>query len=158
MEGELFNSLCSTQESQQWPRKLNYKHFTWNSVELQEMVTLQLQNITSSRVRLERILTWQSLKQHNVWFYKTPKYNRLTNLQQHYPYVPRKSEIEKERKTKWKIKDITTLGFSDGLCWWSGSFIARFRKPGCLVISHQSSTPTYNHIACCTVKNVSTAY
>jgi len=36
-------------------------------------------------------------------FTKTTQYSRLTNLQPHYPYVPRKSEVE--RKTKGKIRE-----------------------------------------------------
>jgi len=33
----------------------------------------------------------------------------LTNLQQHYPYVHRKSETEKERKTRGKIRENISL-------------------------------------------------
>jgi len=63
------------------------------------MVTLQLYNdITFNVVELEWILIWQNLQE-------TAKYIRLTNLEQHYPYVPGKSEIEKERETKGKIRE-----------------------------------------------------
>jgi len=55
------------------------------------MVTLSLCNdITFNAVGLEWTLIWQNLQQ-------TTKYSRLTDLQ-HYPYIPRKSGIEKERK------------------------------------------------------------
>jgi len=65
--GEIFNSLCGTQESRQSPKRLHYKQsFTWNSVVLQKMVILQLHNITFSAVGLEQITIWQSLQQHSV--------------------------------------------------------------------------------------------
>ena len=63
---------------------------------------------------LEQILIWQNLRQ-------TTKYGRLTKLQ-HYPYVPRKSEIES--KTEGKRKDITPpwsqrrLLLVVGVLWW----------------------------------------
>ena len=69
------------------------------------MVTLQLHNITFSAMGLERILTWQSLQQQNVWFYKTTEHSRLINFKQRCPYVPMQSEIEKERKARQEIKE-----------------------------------------------------
>jgi len=48
------------------------------------------------------------------------KYRRLTNLQQHYPYVPANKVNDREReenKNTDKRKDITTLGSSSGFCW-----------------------------------------
>jgi len=61
------------------------------------MVTSQLHNSTFSAVGLEWVLIWQNLQQ-------TTKYSRLTDLQ-HYSYIPRKSEIKKERKIKGKIRE-----------------------------------------------------
>jgi len=91
--------------------------FMWNSAELQKMVTLRLYNdIALNALGLEWILTWQNLKQ-------TAKYSGWTNLQEHCPYVPRKSEREREENKKkdkryqhpWIQWQILVIGV---LRWW----------------------------------------
>jgi len=86
-------------------------------VKLQKVVTLQLYNdVTFNAVGLEWVLIWKNLQQ-------TAKYCRLRNLQQLYPYVPRKSE----RETKGKIERryhqpwiqqwlLLIVGSSSGVC------------------------------------------
>ena len=66
------------------------------------MVSSQLHNATFSTVGLEKMLLGKAYN-NIMWYYKTPKYSKLTKLQQYNPYVPRKSETE--RKTWEKIRE-----------------------------------------------------
>jgi len=71
----------------------------------------------------------------------------LTELPQHYPYVPRKSEIEK--KTKGKIREQISPPLDPATvsaCGWDHLFQDCMSLGAWWFPANQAHTPTYNHI------------